>query len=99
MPGSAGVQDGHFTIEELHWPWKAKDTSNPVAALRAALKRAGVVGDLTVWRAGEGALHNPLTALARQREDWWLEAQRQADTKMVATCRPKMKLQGRKVPW
>jgi hypothetical protein len=28
-----------------------------------------------------------------------LEAQRQADTKMVAACRPKMKLQGRKVPW
>jgi hypothetical protein len=69
---------GQFTIEEIHSLWQAKDTTNPVAALRAALKRAGVVGDLTVWRAGEGALRNPLTALARQREDWcWRPSGRQ----------------------
>ena len=93
------VQDRQFTLEELRWLWEGKDPANPVAALKAALRRAGVGGDLNVWRKGGEVLRDPLKALTKTRVEWLLEAQRQADTEQVAIGRPKMKLKGLNIHW
>ncbi len=54
------VQDGHFAACQLSWLWLASDRTNPIAALRKALRRAGIDGDLEAWRAGSAELRNPL---------------------------------------
>ena len=76
-----------------------QDPANPVAALKVALRRAGVTGSLTEWRAGAASLQNPLEAIARQRDAWLLEAQRHADIQAVAAGRPKLKIAGKNIRW
>ena len=56
------IQDGHFTTDQLGWLWLAADKCNPVAALRKALGRARVVGNLLQWQSGESVLMQPLKA-------------------------------------
>ena len=93
------VQDGHFTIHQLEWLWLAADRCNPVAALRKALQRAGVLGNLLRWQAGEAVLEQPLQAHEQLRNCWLLEAQKQQDIRRVVACRPKLKLAGQTVQW
>jgi len=93
------VQDGHFSINQLEWLWLAGDSCNPVAALRKALQRAGVAGDLRCWRSGGSVLEQPLAAYERVRNDWLREAQRRQDMGNVVAGRPKFKLVGQPVRW
>ena len=93
------VQDGHFALHQLEWLWLAADRCNPVAALRKALERAGVRGNLLRWQVGEAVLEQPLHAHEQLRNSWLIEAQKQQDTSRVAACRLKLKLAGHTVQW
>ena len=93
------VQDGHFAMHQLEWLWLAADKCNPVAALRKALERAGVRGNLRRWQAGEAVLEQPLQAHEQLRNCWLMEAQRHQDTSRVAACRPKLRLASHTVQW
>ena len=64
------VRDGHFSIFQLDWLWRSTDRCNPVAGLRRALLRAGVLGDLRSWRSGRKVLEQPLLVEAQVWEAW-----------------------------
>ena len=86
------VKDGHFSVFQLGWLWSSTDRCNPVAGLRRALLRAGVVGDLHCWRSGREVLEQPLYAETWVREAWLQRAQCRLDMPKVAAGRPKLKL-------
>ena len=93
------VQDGHFSTDQLDRLWLGADKCNPVAALRQALQRAGVVGNLLRWQAGDAVLEQPLQAHEQSLNVWLQEAQRRQDMQRVEACRPKLKLAGHVVQW
>ena len=71
------IQDGHFVAGQLSWLWLAADKTNPVAALRKALQRAGIAGDLEISKAGSAEHRRPLQGREGLRVRWFREAQRQ----------------------
>ena len=93
------VKDGHFSIFQLGWLWSSTDRCNPVAGLRRALLRAGVVGDMQCWRSGREMLEQPLYAETRVREAWLQRAQCRSDMAKVAAGRPKLKLGEQAIQW
>ena len=93
------VKDGHFSTAQLGWLWSSTDRCNPVAALRRALLRAGVAGDLHCWRSGREALEQPLFAEAQVREAWLQRAQCRCDMAKVAAGRPKLRLGEHAIQW
>ena len=93
------VKDGHFSIFQLGWLWSSTDRCNPVAGLRRALLRAGVVGDMQCWRSGREMLEQPLYAETRVREAWLQRAQCRFDMAKVAAGRPKLKLGEQAIQW
>ena len=93
------VKDGHLSIFQLGWLWSSTDRWNPVAALRRALLRAGVVGDMQCWRSGREMLEQPLYAETRVREAWLQRAQCRSDMAKVAAGRPKLKLGEQAIQW
>ncbi len=72
------IQDGHVAVGQLSWLWLAADKANPVAALRQALQRAGIAGDLETWRGGSAELRNPPQEHEGLRARWLMETQQPA---------------------
>jgi hypothetical protein len=93
------LQDGHFSTAQLGWLWSAADRCNPVAALRKALRRARIAGDLHCWRSGREILERPLFAEAQVREAWLQRAQCRCDMAKVAAGRPKLRLGEQAIQW
>ena len=93
------LQDGHFSTAQLGWLWSAADRCNPVAALRKALRRARIAGDLHCWRSGRETLERPLFAEAQVREAWLQRAQCRCDMAKVAAGRPKLRLGEQAIQW
>ena len=83
-------------MQQLRVLWGHGDKANPVAALRKAMQRAGVGGDLGRWTSDGRELTNPLKAAEGLRNEWLAEAQMGAK---VAATRPKMRLAGSRVQW
>ena len=93
------LEDQHFTMAQLQLLWAHPDKANPVAALRKAMLRAGVGGDLGRWTSDGRELTRPLQAAEGLRNEWFAEAQLSQDMGKVAASRPKMKLMGSRVQW
>ena len=85
-------------MAQLQLLWAHPDKTNPVAAVRKAMLRAGVGGDLGRWTS-DGRELRPLQAAEGLRNEWLAEAQLSRDMGKVAASRPKMKLMGSRVQW
>ena len=83
----------------MGWLWSAADRCNPGAALRKALRRARIAGDLHCWRSGRETLERPLFAEAQVREAWLQRAQCRCDMAKVAAGRPKLRLGEQAIQW